>query len=158
MLLRYVPRYATPVEPHKYYVVYNEYCQDYLASATKFIYTPPTRAFGHINHLNRYAMAKKLALKPLGDRVVVRPAEKGGERTLASGLIIPETADKEKLLTGTVVAVGPGKFTESGSRLPMEVAIDDVVLFKKPWDEPFKLDGVEYYVLGESDISLIQLS
>lgn len=101
-------------------------------------------------------MAKKLSLKPLGDRVVVRPSEKGGEKKLASGIIIPETVEKEKLLTGTVVAIGPGKYTEAGTRIPMEVAVGDVVLFKKPWDEPFKLDGVEHYVLSESDISLIQ--
>lgn len=102
-------------------------------------------------------MTKKLSLKPLGDRVVVRPSDIGGEKKLASGLIIPETVDKEKLLTGTVVAVGAGRYTPEGTRQPMEVALGDVVLFKKPWDEPFKLDGVEYYVLSESDISLIQL-
>lgn len=102
-------------------------------------------------------MAKKLLLKPLGDRVVVKPSDMGGEKKLASGIIIPETVDKEKLITGTVEAVGSGKYTETGTRVPMEVVVGDVVLFKKPWDEPFKLDGVEYYVLGESDISLIQL-
>lgn len=102
-------------------------------------------------------MVKKLALQPLGDRVVVKPEDKGGEKKLASGLIIPETVDKEKLLVGTVMAVGAGKQTESGTRLPLEVKVGDTVLFKKPWDEPFKLDGVEYYVLNESDISLIQL-
>lgn len=102
-------------------------------------------------------MTKKLSLKPLGDRVVVRHTDSGGEKKLASGIIIPETVDKEKLLTGTVVAVGPGKYTENGMRQPMEVAVGDTILFKKPWDEPFKLDGVEHYVLNESDISLIQL-
>ncbi|MDD2657732.1 MAG: co-chaperone GroES, partial [Candidatus Pacebacteria bacterium] len=54
-------------------------------------------------------MAKKLSLKPLGDRVVVKPANTGGEKKLASGIIIPETVNKEKLLSGEVVAVGPGK-------------------------------------------------
>ncbi|MEK7604331.1 MAG: co-chaperone GroES [Patescibacteria group bacterium] len=103
-------------------------------------------------------MAKKLSLKPLGDRVVVKPSENGGERKLASGLIIPDTVDKEKLLSGTVMATGPGRLSDTGERLMMEVAVGDVVVFKKPWDEPIKLDGVEYYVLHESDISLIQLS
>lgn len=102
-------------------------------------------------------MTKKLSLKPLHDRVVVRPREKGGERELASGIILPESADKEKLLTGAVVAVGPGRLTDAGTRLPMEVSVGDTVLFKKPWDEPVKIDGVEYYVMSESDISLIQL-
>lgn len=101
-------------------------------------------------------MAKKLSLKPLGDRVVVRPSEKEGEKKLASGIIIPETVDKEKLLTGEIVAVGPGKRNDEGKHLPIEVKVGDTVFFKKPWDESIKVDGVEYYVLPESDIILIQ--
>lgn len=101
-------------------------------------------------------MAKKLSFMPLGDRVLVRPSEKGGEKKLASGIIIPETVDKEKLLTGEVVAVGRGKVGSDGTRLPMEVAVGDTVLFKKPWDEPLKIDGEEHYVLSESDISLVK--
>ena len=101
-------------------------------------------------------MAKKLAFRPLGDRVVVLPADTASEKKLASGIIIPETVNKEKLLSGTVVAVGAGKLTESGTRLPLEVSVGDTVVFKKPWDEPLKLDGEEYYVLSESDISLIK--
>lgn len=101
-------------------------------------------------------MAKKLSFMPLGDRVLVKPSEKGGEKKLASGIIIPETVDKEKLLTGEVVAVGRGKVGSDGTRLPMEVAVGDTVLFKKPWDEPLKIDGEEHYVLSESDISLVK--
>jgi chaperonin GroES len=101
-------------------------------------------------------MAKKLSFMPLGDRVLVKPSEKGGEKKLASGIIIPETVDKEKLLTGEVVAVGKGKVGSDGTRLPMEVAVGDTVLFKKPWDEPLKIDGEEHYVLSESDISLVK--
>ena len=101
-------------------------------------------------------MAKKLSLKPLGDRVVVQPSEKEGEKKLASGIIIPESVDKEKLMTGEVVAVGPGKRDDSGKRVPMDVSVGDTVVFKKPWDEPLKIDGEEHYVMGESDISLIK--
>jgi len=97
-------------------------------------------------------MAKKLSLKPLGDRVVVRPAEKAGEKKLASGIIIPETVDKEKLLKGEIVAVGPGRRNDDGKHIPIEVKPGDTVFFKKPWDEPIKLDSIEYYVLSESDI------
>ncbi|MBI4088535.1 co-chaperone GroES [Candidatus Kaiserbacteria bacterium] len=97
-------------------------------------------------------MAKKLLLKPLGDRVVVQPSQIGGEKKLASGLIIPETVDKEKLLKGNIVAVGPGRRNDEGKHIPMEVKSGDTVFFKKPWDEPIKIDGVEYYVLSESDI------
>ena len=101
-------------------------------------------------------MAKKLAFSPLGDRVLVKPAEKAGEKKLASGIIIPESVDKDKLMMGEVVAVGPGKFSAEGKRLSMEVRVGDTVLFKKPWDEPLKIDGEEHYVLSESDISLIK--
>lgn len=99
-------------------------------------------------------MAKKLSLSPLGDRVLVRVLEASGEKKLASGLIIPETVNKEKLLKGEVAAAGAGKRTDTGERLPLEVAVGDLVYFKKPWDEPIKLDGVEYFVLAESEIVL----
>jgi chaperonin GroES len=96
-------------------------------------------------------MAKKLLLKPLGDRVVVRPKEKEGEKRLASGIIIPETVDKEKPAQGTVVAVGPGKY-EDGKLIPMQVKVDDAVLFSKYGYDEVKIDGVEYYILSESNI------
>ncbi len=101
-------------------------------------------------------MAKKFSLKPLGDRVVVQPFEREGEKKLASGIIIPETVDKEKLLKGEVVAVGPGRRNDEGKHMPIEVKPGDAVFFKKPWDEPIKVDGVQYYVLPESDIILIE--
>lgn len=101
-------------------------------------------------------MVKKLSLKPLHDRVMVKLSEKEGERKLASGIIIPETVDKEKLLKGEVVAVGPGRRTDEGKHIPIELKAGNTVLFKKPWDEPIKMDGGEYYVLPESDIILIE--
>jgi chaperonin GroES len=97
-------------------------------------------------------MVKKLSLKPLGDRIMVRPFGKEGEKKLASGIIIPEAANKEKLLKGEVVAVGPGRRNDDGKRLPIEVKTGDTVFFKKPWDEPIKMNDVEYYILSESDI------
>ena len=101
-------------------------------------------------------MAKKLLLAPLGDRVIVKPAEKGGEKKLASGIIIPESVDKEKVLKGEVMAVGPGSRNNAGERIPIDVTVGNTVFFKKPWDEPIKIDGVEYYVLPEADIILIE--
>lgn len=98
-------------------------------------------------------MAKTETLKPLGDRVVVKPLER--EEKTKSGIIIPDTVSKEKPVTGTVIAVGPGRLTEEGARLPMEVKVGDKVYFKKPWDEPLKLDGIDYYVLSESEITLV---
>jgi chaperonin GroES len=101
-------------------------------------------------------MAKKLSLKPLGDRVVVKPSEKEGEKKLSSGIIIPETVDKEKLLKGEVISVGPGRRNDEGKHIPIEVKPGDVVFFKKPWDEPVKFEGVEYFVLSEADIILVE--
>ena len=82
--------------------------------------------------------------------------EKEGEKKLASGIIIPEAANKEKLFKGEVIAVGPGRRTDDGKRLAIEVKAGDTVYFKKPWDEPIKMNEVEYYVLSESDIILIE--
>lgn len=102
------------------------------------------------------AQTKKLSVKPLGDRVVVKPSMPSGEKKLASGIILPPS-DKEKPIEGEVVAVGPGRWNEDGDkRVPMEVKVGDQVYFKKPWDEPMKINDVEYYVLSESEITLIQ--
>ena len=96
-------------------------------------------------------MAKKLSLSPLGDRVVVKPFDKAGEKKLASGIIIPETVDKEKPAQGTVVAVGPGKY-DDGKRVPMQVKVGDTVLFNKYGYDEVEIEGQEYYILSESNI------
>lgn len=96
-------------------------------------------------------MAKKLSLSPLGDRVVVVPAEKDGEKKLPSGIIIPETVDKEKPAKGEVVAVGPGKYVD-GALVPMQVKVGDTVIFSKYGYDEVKLDGDTYYILSESSI------
>ena len=97
-------------------------------------------------------MAKKFSLVPLGDRIVVLPSEKEGEKKLASGIIIPETVSKDKLMQGEVVAVGLGKRSDEGKRIPLEVKVGDTIFFKKPWDEPVKINDVEHYIFSESDI------
>ena len=96
-------------------------------------------------------MTKKLSLKPLGDRIVVQPSEKGGEKKLASGIIIPETVDKEKPAQGTVVAIGPGKY-EDGKRVPMQVKVGDTVIFSKYGYDEVKIEGETYYILTESNV------
>ncbi len=96
-------------------------------------------------------MAKKLSLIPLGDRIVVLPSEREGEKKLASGIIIPETVDKEKPAKGSVVAVGPGKY-EDGKRVPMQVKVGDTVLFSKYGYDEIKIEGQEYYIIAESNI------
>jgi len=98
-------------------------------------------------------MAKnaKLSLRPLGDRIVVKPEGKDGEKKLVSGIIIPESVDKEKPAKGTVVAVGQGKY-DDGKLQPMQVKVGDVVLFSKYGYDEVKIDGEEYYVLSESSV------
>ena len=96
-------------------------------------------------------MVKKLSLVPLGDRIMVLPSEREGEKKLASGIIIPETVDKEKPAKGEVIAVGLGKY-ENGKRVPMQVKVGDTVLFSKYGYDEVKIDDVEYYILSESSI------
>lgn len=96
-------------------------------------------------------MAKKLSLTPLGDRIVIQPASKEGEKKLPSGIIIPETVDKEKPAQGTVIAVGPGKY-EEGKRLPLQVKVGDTVLFSRYGYDEVKIEGEEYYILSESSV------
>ncbi len=92
--------------------------------------------------------ATKVAIKPLEDRIVVQTNE--AENTTASGLVIPDTA-KEKPQEGTVLAVGPGRF-EDGQRIPLDVAVGDVVLYSKYGGTEVKYGGEEYLVLSARDI------
>lgn len=92
-------------------------------------------------------MSKKL--KPLGDRLVVKPIEQ--EETTASGLVLPETA-KEKPQQGSVIAIGPGRRDDEGKRIEMDVAVDDVVLYAKYAGTEIKIDGEKLLILKESDV------
>ena len=91
-------------------------------------------------------------LRPLGDRVVVRPIEQ--DEVTASGLVLPDTA-KEKPQRGEVIAVGKGRLNDTGDRLPMDVSKGDNVLFAKYAGTEFKLDEDEYLILSEKDILAI---
>ena len=93
-----------------------------------------------------------LKLKPLGDRLVVKPLE--GEDVTPSGLVLPETA-KEKPQKGEVGAVGPGARDEDGKRIAMDVKAKDKVLFAKYAGTEFKIDGEKVLILRESDILAI---
>ncbi len=90
-----------------------------------------------------------LSLKPLSDRVVVEPMEADDVST--GGIILPDTA-KEKPQQGTVVAVGPGKHSDSGTLVEMSVKKGDVVLFGKFSGTEVTVDGKEYLIMRESDI------
>jgi chaperonin GroES len=93
--------------------------------------------------------ATKVVLKPLEDRIVVQPLE--AEQVTASGLVIPDTA-KEKPQEGKVLAVGPGRFDDKGSRVPVDVQVGDVVLYSKYGGTEVKYSGEEYLVLSARDV------
>src|SRR5688572_4703693 len=90
-----------------------------------------------------------VTVKPLADRVVVKPLDESEQ--MRGGLYIPDTA-KEKPSQGEVVAVGPGKVSDEGARLEMDVQVGDRVLYGKYSGTDVTLEGVEYLILRESDI------
>ena len=91
-------------------------------------------------------------LKPLGDRLLVRPIEQ--EETTASGIILPETA-KEKPQEGEVLAAGPGARKDDGTRIAMDVQVGDRVLYAKYAGTEVKIDGTKHLILRESDVLAI---
>ena len=95
------------------------------------------------------ATAVATKLKPLGDRVVVRPLSR--EETTKSGIVLPDTA-KEKPQEGEVLAAGPGRTDDAGKRVPMDVKVGDKVLFAKYAGTEFKLESEELLVLSERDL------
>ncbi|RLC59193.1 MAG: co-chaperone GroES [Chloroflexi bacterium] len=92
-------------------------------------------------------MATKI--KPLGDRVVIKPTPK--EEVSKGGIVIPDTA-KEKPQEGKIIAVGPGKLSEDGKRIAMEVKVGDKVIYSKYAGTEFKVDDEELIIVRESDI------
>ena len=98
------------------------------------------------------ATATAVGLKPLEDRVVVRASEP--ETTTASGLVIPDTA-KEKPQQGTVMAVGPGRISDQGERIPLDVSEGDTVVYSKYGGTEIKVAGEEYLILSARDILAI---
>ncbi|MBE2190183.1 MAG: co-chaperone GroES [Desulfobulbaceae bacterium] len=93
-----------------------------------------------------------MALKPLHDRIIVRPA--AAEETTRGGIIIPDTA-KEKPMQGIVVAVGNGKQTEDGKVLPMQLKDGDKVLYGKYAGTEVSVDGEDLLIMRESDVFAI---
>ena len=94
----------------------------------------------------------KLNLKPLGDRLVIKPLE--GEEVTPSGIVLPETA-KEKPQKGEVLAVGPGARDEDGKRIVMDVKAGDKVMFAKYAGTEIKIDNEKVLILRESDVLAI---
>ena len=93
-----------------------------------------------------------VSIKPLEDRIVVRPLE--AEQVTASGLVIPDTA-KERPQEAEVVAVGPGRVAENGTRIPVDVSVGDKVIFSKYGGTELKYNNEEYLVLSARDVLAI---
>jgi len=88
-------------------------------------------------------------LRPLGDRVVVKPVEK--DQKTKSGIVLPDTA-KEKPQEGIVEAVGTGRILDNGTKVPMELKVGDKILYAKYAGNEFKFDEIEYLIVSEKDV------
>ncbi len=91
-------------------------------------------------------------LRPLGDRIVVKPGKE--EEVTRGGIVLPDTA-KRKPREGEVIAVGPGKVLDNGQRAPMEVAVGDVVVYSEYGGTEIKVEGEEYVILDEGSVLAI---
>ncbi len=87
-------------------------------------------------------------LKPLNDNLIVKPIEEATK----GGILLPDSADREKPEKGEVLAIGSGKLLENGQRAPMSVKVGDKVVFKKYSPDEIKVDGQKYLVISESDV------
>ena len=92
----------------------------------------------------------KVTFKPVGNRIVVEPSDEEADIS-AGGIFIPDTA-KERPQEGKVVAVGPGKLTDDGKRIPLEVAVGDIVVYSKYGGTEYKEGDIEYLVLRDDDV------
>ncbi len=92
-------------------------------------------------------------LKPLHDHVIVKPVTE--DEVTKSGIVLPDTVDKERPEKGEVMATGPGKLMDSGQRAPMSVKVGDRVMFKKYSPDEIKVEDKEYLVISEGDIMAI---
>lgn len=90
-----------------------------------------------------------IKLQPLGDRLVVKPIER--EEMTKSGIVLPDTA-KEKPQEGEVLAVGPGRLSEDGTRIAMDVKVGDIVIYAKYGGTEIKVDNEELMILREGDV------
>ena len=90
-----------------------------------------------------------IKIKPLADRLVVRPIER--EEVTKGGIVLPDTV-KEKPQEGEILAVGPGRLTEDGKRIAMDVKVGDIVLYAKYGGTEIKIEAEELMILRESDI------
>jgi chaperonin GroES len=98
-------------------------------------------------------MAKKINIQPLADYVLIEPIKE--EEKTKAGILLPESAEKEKPEKGKIIAVGPGRRDEKGNLIPVSVKVGQTVLFKKYGPDEIKVDGKEYLICKEEDILAI---
>jgi chaperonin GroES len=99
-------------------------------------------------------MSTSAKIIPLEDRILLEPLGKEDKKS-KGGIIIPETVDKERPEQGKVIAVGPGKISDDGKRVPLQVKKGQIVLFSKYSPNEIKVGDKEYYIIRESDIFAI---
>lgn len=92
-------------------------------------------------------------IKPLSNHIFLEPIEE--EKITKSGIVLPETAEKEKPIKGKIIAVGPGKLNDKGQRIPMSVRVGNLVLFKKYGPDEIEIENKKYLVGDEDDILAI---
>lgn len=95
-------------------------------------------------------MAKTPKIKPIGGNILVEPVS--DEKTTVSGIVLPDTIDKEKPQRGKVVAVGTGKLDHMGKTIAFNVKVGDIVMFKKYSPDEIEIDGVEYLIMDEDAV------
>lgn len=102
---------------------------------------------------NYWHSTATMNLRPLNDRLIVKAVAK--EEKTKSGIVLPDTLNKERPEQGEVIAVGPGRLMENGNRSAMSVKVSDKILFKKYSPDEVKIDGIEYLVVSESDVMAV---
>lgn len=92
----------------------------------------------------------KPKIKPIGGNILVEPVS--GEKTTSSGIVLPDTVDKEKPQKGKIVELGTGKIDDNGKKIPFNVKVGDIVIFKKYSPDEIEIDDKEYLIMDEEAI------
>jgi len=98
-------------------------------------------------------MAAKTKIQPLGGNILVEPVSE--ESKTAAGIVLPDTVNKEKPQKGKIVALGTGKVTDDGKKLPFNVKVGDIVIFKKYSPDELEIEDKEYLIMTEEDLLAI---
>jgi chaperonin GroES len=95
-------------------------------------------------------MAAKTKIQPLGGNILIEPVSE--ESKTAAGIVLPDTVDKEKPQKGKIIALGTGKVTDDGKKIPFNVKVGDIVIFKKYSPDELEIEDKEYLIMTEEDI------